>query len=106
MKGYAENDGYMRLGMNQIFCNKQFQVPIHYSLNIAGFRIGTVVLDHGIGMKYIRANLATPFNLFHFALDFCVFLRNFTFFQFDELDRKSTRLNSSHLKLSRMPSSA
>ena len=25
---------------------------------------------------------------------------------FSELDRKSTRLNSSHLKLSRMPSSA
>ena len=35
-------------------------------------------------------------------------LRTFTFWEYRdwETDRKSTRLNSSHLKLSRMPSSA
>ena len=35
--------------------------------------------------------------------EYCIFLKNLTE---AELDRKSTRLNSSHARLSRMPSSA
>ena len=40
------------------------------------------------------------------ARDQVVIARSFQFPTADGLDRKSTRLNSSHLKLSRMPSSA
>ena len=40
------------------------------------------------------------------SLEFGLYLRGGTLYEDENTDRKSTRLNSSHIPLSRMPSSA
>ena len=44
----------------QVCVNKAVQITVHNSVDIAGFKAGTMVLDHGIGHEDIGADLGTP----------------------------------------------
>ena len=44
----------------EIAFNKKIQVPVHNSLDIAGFRTSPMILDQGIGLENIGADLAPP----------------------------------------------
>ena len=53
---------------HQVSLDKSIQFPIHDRLHIAHFKIGPVIFDHFIGMKYITADLAAPLDLFLFGI--------------------------------------
>ena len=75
------------LASHKIFCDKHIQIAIHYALDIARLYPRPMVLNHGIRMEHIAADLAAPFNLFHIAGNFRLFfftlalleLQQFTF---------------------------
>ena len=65
--------------------------------------VGRMILEVGVFKSLLKSNLIIWLfgYMFHIGL-FLALLKHFRFF----LDRKSTRLNSSHTDISRMPSSA
>ena len=44
----------------EIAFHKKIQVPVHNGLDIAGFRASPMILDQGIGLENIGADLAPP----------------------------------------------
>ena len=72
----------------------------------AGFFVGTIVGLTGVG----GGSLMTPLLIFFFGVKpYMAIGTDLLFAAFTKMggtDRKSTRLNSSHIPLSRMPSSA
>ena len=44
-------------------------VAVHDGLHVAGFVLGAVVLDHGVGLEHVGADLVAPGDVLLLALD-------------------------------------
>ena len=64
--------------------NECIQVSIHHSLDVAVFHIRAVVLHKRVGLEHIGADLAAPFDLFHFALDLRHLFHPLAFLELEE----------------------
>ena len=56
-------------GSFKISIDKAVDITVHNSVYIAGFKAGSVILNHSVGHKYIGADLAAPSDYVLNALD-------------------------------------
>ena len=84
----------------------QYSIPAIIGMTITSIYniIDSIFIGHGVGAMAI-AGLAVSFPLMNLVVAFCT-LVSAGGSTLASIDRKSTRLNSSHVALSRMPSSA
>ena len=66
----------------QIGFDKGVDVTIEHGLGVRCFRIGTMILNHLIGVQNIRANLIPPAHFCFFSPDFIRFLATLLLFLF------------------------
>ena len=69
------------LASHKIFCDKHIQIAIHNALDVTRLYPRPMVLDHGIRVKHITADLAAPFDLFHIPGDLCLLFLTLTFLE-------------------------
>ena len=70
---FAKNVGYVVVfwlkRFAEIVLDKWLDVAVHHFHNVGVFKSGAVVLDKGVWAEHVGSNLATPLDLFDFALD-------------------------------------
>lgn len=76
--------------LHKICVNERFNVAVHDSLNIAGLLTRAMILDHCVGLENIAANLAAPFDFFHFTLNIRHVFHAFAFLDFKQLAAEHT----------------